>query len=347
MTQGEEKTEAPSDHKLREARNKGQVAKSADVVTLVSLAFAIGFLGFFIPSILNKNIVFIREIYSQNFNQLSPSSIKNMLNSGFFNWFMLSMPILIVAGLGAVIGNVGQFGFLLTSHPIKLDLKRLNPINGLKKMMSKDRMVELIKQMLKFSLVFWVILTAIKPRIFSLILLFRADLNAALNIMSDTVMSICIRVLLCFLVIAVADFFWQRYSFLKSMRMSKYELKKEYYQQEGDPHIKQERKRVHQETLEKSPPDLSQASVVITNPAHLAVAIKYDDNLDQVPIIISKARGKRALELINQARKYELPIIRNVPLARDLQWLEINEEIPENLYHSVAEVLSFIQELKY
>ena len=152
--------------------------------------------------------------------------------------------------------------------------------------------------------------------------------------------------IICFLVIALFDLLYQRYSFMKSMRMSKYEVKKEYRQQEGDPHIKQERRRMHEEIQESAGvKNIGEAAVVITNPGHIAVAIKYKDGIDQAPTLIAKGVGKRAKELIGEARNQNIPILRNVPLARDLQWLAINEEIPEQLYDSVAEVLIFIHEL--
>ncbi len=206
--------------------------------------------------------------------------------------------------------------------------------------------MELAKQLIKFVVVFWVIYVAIKEALPNLSLLFHVELVVALRIVGDIVAAIFIKVVLCFLCIAIADFFWQRYSFLKSMRMSKYEVKKEYVQQEGDPEIKHERKRIHQETLESlSAGKVEEASVVITNPSHVAVALKYKEETDSVPRIISKGVGRTAKAIISEARRLNIPIMRNVPLARDLQWLEIDEEIPERLYDSVAEVLTFINEL--
>jgi flagellar biosynthetic protein FlhB len=152
--------------------------------------------------------------------------------------------------------------------------------------------------------------------------------------------------MLCFLVIALVDFFWQRWSFFKSMRMSKHEVKKEFIQQEGDPEIKLERRRIQQETLEAlSSANVVDASVVITNPSHLAVALRYQESKDLAPRVIAKGVGKNAKAIIGEARRMTIPIMRNVPLARDLQWLEIDEEIPVRLYDSVAEVLTFINEL--
>lgn len=346
MSEGEEKTEQPSDFKLREARKKGQVAKSADVVALFGLFFTVAFLAFFSPFCLKKTMTFLVSLNRAGYGQTSSLLVQEAAREAFDLWFILSIPILLAAAVGALIGNLCQFGFLLSTHPIKPDLKKINPISGLKKIFSKDRLVELIKQIVKFSAVSIVIYLTVKDALFEMSLLFRLDLSSALGKVIDLISTIIVRVLLCFFAIAVFDFFWQRYSFTKSMRMSKYEVKKEYKQQEGDPHIKQERRRIQQETLESlSTSSVGDASVVITNPSHLAVAIKYDEENDQTPIVIAKGVGRLAKSIIEEARRKDVPIMRNVPLARDLQWLEINEEIPSRLYDSVAEVLTFISEL--
>lgn len=346
MAQGEEKTESPSEFKLRQARKKGQVAKSADMNTLISLAAALFFLSSYITYIYQEILLFFSDLYKLNYADISQKLIIKKINDGVYLWLILSLPVLAIAAFGALIGNVTQFGFLLTSETLKPDIKKLNFINGFKKIFSKDRAVELIKQVIKFTIIFYIIYISFKTYIDQISLLLRADLASALIIMTNIISSIIIRIILCFLVIALCDYMYQRYSFMKSMRMSKYEVKKEYKQQEGDPHIKQERRRMHQELQESAASkNVSDASVVITNPSHVAVAIKYQDGVDKVPLLIAKGTGKLAKSLILDAHAHAVPIIRNVPLARDLQWLTINEEIPEHLYDSVAEVLIFIHEL--
>lgn len=346
MAEGEEKTEQPSEFKLREARKKGQVAKSADVVALCSLSCALVFFAFFIPFCLQQMTDFFHHLFFDLRGNINPHLIKSSTRKGLDLWFLLSAPILFMAALGAVIGSLSQFGFLLSSHPIKPDVKKMNPVEGIKKLFSKDRLVELIKQVVKFSVVFWIIWTTVKDSLRNISMLTRTDLGSALMLISELVASIVIRVVLCFVGIAIFDFFWQRHSFLKKMRMSKYEVKKEYIQQEGDPQIKHERKRMHQEAIENAATEgVRDASVVITNPSHIAVALRYDDAVDMVPTVIAKGIGARAKVIIDEANRNRVPIMRNVPLARDLQWLEINEEIPKNLYDSVAEVLTFVFEL--
>lgn len=340
VSHAEEKTESPSEYKLKQARNKGMVAKSGDVVVWASLLS--GFLICYVASwaAFIKLQVFLRTCL-RSFSY-SPEILKQALDL----WLILSLPVVFAAACGGFVGNVAQFGFLLTGHPIKPYISRLNPVNGLKKLLSKDRFVDLLKQITKFIIVFFVVIYCIKKHISTIVLLFRVEMVEAISVIASLVVDVFIRVLLAFLCVALFDWFWSRFSFYKSMRMSKYEVKKEYKQQEGDPHIKQERRRMHQEALEGPlSPSLEDASVVITNPSHLAVAIVYHQEKDDVPKVLDKGMGKKAKAMMDLAHQCHIPIIRNVPLVRDLQWLDIHEEIPKNLYDSVAEVLLFVHEL--
>lgn len=286
---------------------------------------------------------FIAEIFSFFLSAGAPLS--PIVSKALDLWFWLSLPVLAMAGLGAMVGNVMQFGFLFTTEPLKADIKKIDPFAGVKRLFAADRAIELFKQLIKFVVIFWVIASTIKDQISNLLLLFRLTTVAALALVGEILWNIVARVLICFFIIAIFDFFWQRFSFLKSMRMSKYEIKKEYKSQEGDPQLKHERKRMHQEVLESSAIDLKDATVVVTNPAHVAAVLSFDAEKDPAPKLIAKGVGKLAEEIMERAKKSDVPIIRNVPLARDLQWLDINETIPENMYDSVAEVLTFIYEL--
>lgn len=343
----EEKTEQPSETRLRDARKKGQVAKSADVVALVILFFAFLFIYFFSPLYLKKITSFIKSVYFSGINYKENIVLYGFIKEAFNLWFFLSIPLLLVAMLGALTGNLFQFGLLFSTHPLKLEWKKIDPWQGLKKLFSKNRLVELFKQLLKFSIVFLVLYGAIKDALKPISLLFRLPLYLALYASLDILQGIILRTLLCFLVIAGFDFIWQRYSFFKSLRMSKYELKKEYKQQEGDPLIKQERRRLQHEALESLlNGGIGEASVVITNPSHIAVVLKFDEEKDEVPVLMAKGIGSLAQLIVEEAKSHFVPIMRNVPLARDLMWLEVNEEIPKNLYDSVAEILTFVHELQ-
>ncbi len=345
MAEGEEKTERASEFKLKEARKKGQVAKSADFVSLLSLSCVL-FTLFVLGSFLFKRMSTIFHQMPRLFSTHESTALVPVLKEMFDGYFFMSIPLLAAASVGAVIGNLSQFGFLFSTHPLKPDLQRINPIKGIKKLFSKDRFFELVKQLIKFILIFWIVIAAIKDIASSVSRLFRLSLIDALSCMGECIVIILSRVLLCFLMVSLIDWFWQRFSFAKSMRMSKYEVKKEYKQQEGDPHIKQERRRIHQELAESGGMNaLENATLLVANPSHLAIALRYNEELDAVPLLIAKASGNDAKSLIAKAQKMHIPVIRNVVLARDLIWLDLNEEIPEHLYEAVAEVLTFVMEL--
>lgn len=347
MSGGGEKTEQPSEHKLEQARKKGQVAKSSDAVVLFSLFSTFLFIILFAPFAIKKIIDYWFCVYSQTTLTGAAGFIIKAGRDGLNLWMLISLPILSIAAFGAVVSNLSQFGFLLTAYPIKPDIKKINPVLGMKKLFSLNRIVEFLKQLVKFTVVASVIFLAVEGELINICLLHRIDLFSALNKILQIIYLIITRVFICFLIIAVFDYFWQRFSFIKSMRMTKYEVKKEHKQREGDPHIKQERRRLQQELLESSSvANVADSSVVISNPSHIAVAIRFDEKIDNVPRMVAKGMGKMAREILQEARRKKIPVMRNVPLARDLSCLDINEEIPQRLYDSVAEVLLFIHELE-
>lgn len=336
----EEKTEKPSEFKLKQGRNKGQVAKTADISAWCSLSLAA--LALWLTT----------SIYLKEISSLLSASIHNpknftiLLKESYDLWLLLSLPILLSGCLGSIIGNIIQIGWLFTTHPLKPDSKRINPFTGIKKLFSIDRIIDIIKQLSKLAIIFLVSYREIRSSLPHIRGLYEISLWHGYVFISHLIVNIFIKVLLCFLVIAAIDWLWSRYSFYKSMRMSKYEVKKEYHQQEGDPHLKHEQKKRHQEMLEAGSANIQQAKVLITNPSHLAIAIKFDENIDDTPKVCARGINLMAKALIEEAKLYEIPILRNVPLARDLSWLKINEEIPVNLYHVIAEILIFINELE-
>lgn len=347
MSENEEKTEPPSELKLSEARKKGQVAKSADLSAAVSLLAIVLFLLCYSSSGLERISSYLRHTYAMMGGSIDMDMVQGWAKKGLNLWLILSLPLCLAAALGAMFGNVGQIGFLLTSKPLNSDFKRIDPIKGLKKILGKDKWIELLKQILKFTLVLVIIFSSFKSSLYTISLLPRISLEIALIVMGQMVLSISIKIVTAFLAIGVLDYFWQRFSFRRSLKMSRSELKKEHKQQEGDPLLKAERKRRWHEALESTPIQVKNSTLVVVNPSHLAIALHYDEDCHQAPVVIAKGLGPLAKEIIREASHNQVPIIRNVALARDLWWLNINEEIPESLFNSVAEILTFIYELSH
>lgn len=340
MAENEEKTEQPSEVRLKDARKRGQVAKSIDLVVVASLLTTYLFLLNFSSLGLERLVDFLKGCFSLELGLVARAQ------EGFWLWLTLSLPVLLFASVGAIWGTLAQIGFLHTLTPLKPDLKRIDPLSGIKKILSKDRLFELLKQMVKFSAVIFIIGSSIRSEFLAIGMLSRVSLEHALAALGRIFWFIMIKVMLALGLIALGDFFWQRARFKKSLRMSKSELKKEHKQQEGDPAIKQERRRLWRETLESiSIHQVKNGSVVVVNPAHVAVTLLYDEKIQETPIVIAKGLGAKAKEIVRQASLHKIPVIRNVAMARDLWWVDINEEIPEKLFDAVAEILTFIYEL--
>jgi flagellar biosynthetic protein FlhB len=264
-------------------------------------------------------------------------------------WFTLkiTLPALGAAFVFGVAGNYAQIGFLFTVHSMKPDIKKMNPVSGFKQMFSKKKAVEALKQMIKFALVSWVVWDAIKANATDVVKVARMDLMAAVQVGGAIIFDVSVRVAGLFFVVAAADFFWQRHVFKKDMMMSKYDVKQEYKQSEGDPQQKAERKALAEELImHGSQQNVANADAVVTNPAHIAVAIKYDKDKGTAPMVVAKGMRKNADKIKDIARDAGVPILRNVPLAQALNKLDIDEEIPEELYEAVAEILNFVYELK-
>lgn len=333
----EEKTEQPSLVKLKEARSKGQVAKSSDLVVVFTLLATLLFLFAFFRQGLFKLSSYLQHCLTLR------ADLTALMANGFDLWFILSLPVLFVAALAAIVATVLQTGFLYTLKPLKPDVKRLDPFSGIKKIFSQDKLIELIKQVVKFSLVLIIIIESLWSQLPSISLLSRVSLKEAPLIFEEFLWDMVKKLLVALGAVALVDLLWQRFFYLKSLRMSKDELKKEQKHQEGDPRLKEERRRLWQEAIEAS--SQKGGSFVVINPEHLAIVLLYDDRVHQAPVVLAKGMGPSAKHIVQKARHEQVPIIRNVSLAKDLWWVDINAEIPENLFNSVAEILTFIYEL--
>lgn len=342
-----EKTEEPTPQKLKQARDKGQVAKSQDVVQALLFVGVFSVLALTVGQLADSFMEFLLGSIEAGTRAPSNETVLLILEKALWFTLKVSLPALGAAFLFAVMANYMQVGFLFTTHAIKPDVKKMNPVAGIKQMFSKKKIVESIKQMLKFALVSWVVYDAIKGSAADVVRSARMDILAAVQVAGDIIFDISVRVGALFIVVAAADFFWQRHSFKKDMMMSKYDVKQEYKQSEGDPQLKAERKALAEElVMHGSQQNVANADAVVTNPAHIAVAIKYDKDKHGAPVVVAKGMRKNAEKIKEIARQAGVPILRNVPLAQALHKLDIDEEIPEELYEAVAEILNFVYELK-
>lgn len=340
----QEKTEEPTSKKLEDARKKGNVAKSQDLSGFVTLTIAIAMILFLLGFIGDR--IFGLYLY---FNDLigQPFDIKfvqKLAVRTMFEMLIIILPIAISVAIAGVIANVIQFGFLFTTEPLIPNFSKINPIKGLANLFSIKKLVEAIKIILKVSAVFCVAFYFFFEFIKELPKTIFFTLISQLSWLKEKMLILAFVILILFLVIAIIDTFIVRFQYFKGLRMSKQEVKDEFKQMEGDPRVKARIRQVQMEAAKKRMmQNIPQADVVITNPTHYAIALRYDRSKDKAPVILAKGVDYLAFQIKKIALEYNIQIVENPPLARELyKTCEIDTQIPPKLFGAVAEVLSFV-----
>ena len=343
-----EKTEEPTPHKLQEARKKGQVSKSKDFTAAVVLVISYFSLKAFAPMILTnlEGIVLIAFNHIPlEFNE----SIAVLLLREALELFSYSiLPLFGVNFLTALIAEYLQVGSIFSLEPLKPSLDKLNPIEGFKKLFSLKQFVELIKSILKMSVVILIIYWVLKEDFIYVLLAQELSILQTVLIASSLMFKIVIRVCVVYLIIAVLDLAYQRYEYIKGLKMSKKEIKDEFKQLEGDPLVKQRQRDVQREMAAgRQMGSVPDSDVVVTNPIHYAIAIQYVPNQMTAPKIIAKGKRLIAQQIRQIAEQNFIPVIENPPLARKLyEKATVGSDVPPVFYKAVAEILAFVYNLK-
>ena len=342
-----EKTEEPTAKRKADARKKGQVGKSQEInAAFVLLA------GFMVLKVLGGNAVaeimnYSTYIYGNLNVDINEESIMQMFIGMIILLAKTSIPLMVFIMIIGLAMNLAQVGLNFSTETISFDPNKLNPINGAKRMFSKRSLVELIKSLLKIIIIGYFIITYLKDEVFQIPKLIYMDIFAGLNKMSDTIFFLAFKIIGVFIVMAVLDFAYQKWQNLQDLKMSKQEVKEEFKQQEGDPKIKGKiRQKQRQMAMARMMQEVPQADVIVTNPTHFAVALKYQSGMS-APIVIAKGQDLVAQKIKKIARESKVPIVENKPLARALfAAVEIGAAIPQELYKAVAEVLAYVYRLK-
>jgi type III secretion protein U len=344
-----EKSEKATPKKLRDARKKGQVAKSQDfpsaVTFVVSMAASLMAAGYLFNEIGNFTL--------QMFRAVSHSSDFETRAGGYMmqTWITIlktSLPIVTVVAVVGVITTFLVVGPVFSFQAIKFDLKKLNPIEGIKQKFKLKVLVELIKSILKITgaaiIIYFIIKNAL-PQIVSTVAI---PCTASTKVVGDFLLSATIQVGIYFLLIALFDLFFQRHQFAKEMKMEKFEVKQEYRDTEGDPMVKGKRREMFREiAYQEGPGAARRARMIVTNPTHIAVALQYAPPADPAPLILTMGAGMIADQIIKIGLENKIPIMRNVELARTLYTKGIiSHYIPEDTYDAVAEILKWIRSLE-
>ncbi len=346
----EEKTEKPTQKRLRDARKKGQVSKSQDLTSALMLITAVCILwlgGTLTATVLLRTMKSGIETAGSFKGELTKDRALEFLNQGAWDLAVALAPWFIFMFIGAIFYNYIQVGSLFAVESLKPDLNKFNPANNFKeKFLKPKQYIELGKTVLKSLITFAVVAAVISSEIPNFSSLLSQPAGNVVAYAFTLILRIGFYVGLMFLALAVGDFFLQRFLFLKQMRMSKHEVKQEYKESEGDPLIKWMRKNLHRQILEQSSiAAVKQADVVVVNPTHVAVALRYDRELMGAPTIVAKGADLIAQQIRELAKESNVPLMRDVPLARALFEFDIDEEVPEELYETVAEVLRWVYSL--
>jgi len=345
-----EKTEKATPKKRQDSRKKGQVLKSPDVTSAIVLLSVFVFLFFFAGFLRNEIFSFFSVAFT-NYMLIETLTIDTAIiiyKDMLLEMAMVLLPIMLVAMVAAIAANFFQFGLLFTTEPLKLDLKKLDPIQGLKRIFSIKAIIELLKSILKISfigsvttLILWMNLEQV------LALSFKTawDTLSTVGWLTGT-MGVAASCVLLF--ISVLDFFYQKFDYEKNLKMSKQDIKDEHKNSDGDPIIKSRiRQRQREMAMRRMMQEIPTADVVITNPTHFAIALKYDDESMDAPTVVAKGADFVAQKIKLIAKENNVVMVENRPLARSMyDQVEVGQRIPDEFFKAVAEVLAYVYRIK-
>ena len=345
-----EKTEKATPKKRQDARKKGQILKSQDVTSALVLLSVFLFL-LIAASFMRDGIM---SFFSQTFSKymrvdtLSIELVVKVYKEVLSEMAVIILPIMAIAVIAGVIGNFLQFGLLFTTEPLKFDLTKLDPVKGIKRLFSTRALIELLKSVLKISLIGTVTTMILWINISNVLSLsFKSPWAALITVSKLTVlMGIAASIVLLF--IAVLDYFYQKFEYEKNLKMSKQDIKDEYKNTEGDPLIKSKIKQRQREmAMRRMMQEVPQADVVITNPTHYAIALKYDEETMDAPKVVAKGTDFIAQKIKLIAKENDVVMVENRPLARAMyDQVEIGQRIPNEFFKAVAEVLAYVYRVK-
>jgi flagellar biosynthetic protein FlhB len=344
-----ERTEAPTGRRRAEARKRGQVARSQEVNTAVILLASLGLFYFMGQSMIQQMIAMvgngIRELPASD---LTPESAYTLLVGWMVEFVKLVGPftgVLMVAGVAA---SVLQVGFLMSEEALSPKWERLNPMNGLKNLLSVRNLAELVKSPLKIALVGGIASLTIHQEAATLIQLGDAGPFLSFQLLSRVTFLVLLRVAIALVFLALADYTFQFWQHEKSLRMTREEIKEELKQSEGDPMIRARVKSLQRQmAMRRMMAEVPKASVVVTNPTHLAIALRYDEKTMRAPKVVAKGARLIAERIKDLAKQHGVPLVENKPLAQSLfKSVTIGQEIPSAFYRAVAEILAYVYALK-
>ncbi|OGS36152.1 MAG: flagellar biosynthesis protein FlhB [Elusimicrobia bacterium RIFOXYB2_FULL_49_7] len=349
MADQEEKTEQPTGKRKSEARNNGQVPKSQELNSVAMLVTGFCLLYLYrhrlYDGLTSMMILVFQEATRFTF---SPENVIFYCKVGLLWMLRLLAPILAILLVVGVAINILQTGFLMTLKPIMPKMSKLNPFSGLKSLFSFSKVFDLFKNLAKLSLIGWVAYQGIRDNMPIFLGLWDCSLGQTFEVLLITIFKVGMKIAILLIILGIIDFIYQRYKNNQKMKMTKHEVKEERKQMEGDPKVKARIRSIQMEMARRRMMgEVPKATVVITNPTFIAIALKYEMGVDKAPVVLAKGKRKIAEKIKEIARENNIPIVEDKPLARAMyDVIEVGEQIPQEYFTSVAEILAYVYRLK-
>ncbi|WP_076998310.1 type III secretion system export apparatus subunit SctU [Variovorax sp. KK3] len=341
-----EKTERPTDHRLREARKDGQVAKSKDFTQVLLLGSLLGYTLFAADDItreISGLLLASARLYDADFR----AAVSMLAGQATRSMLAVLMPYVLLVIVVGIFAETIQTGILFSFKALVPKGDKLNPVTNLQQMFSMKSLVEFVKSCVKVALLSAIVYFVIHDALDALVKVPAAGIEAVGHALYDVMTTLVVKTFIAYGVIAGLDFAYQRYSYIKGLMMSMEEIKQEFKQMEGDPHVKQHRRELAKElAMGDGVQKTAKASVVVTNPTHLAIALFYEEEETPLPIVLAKGKGAMAARMVQIAKQEDIPVMQNIPVARALmRTAHVNQYIPAELVEPVAEVLRAVRDL--
>lgn len=348
---GDSKTEKATPKKRQDERKKGNVFLSKDAISVVSLLGVFLILKQLFPSIYSEITQYVLQLigYARTVEEITPNFVSE-LSLGFIVAFIrIAMPLLLLSILIAIITTFAQTKMLFSFESLKPKFDRLNPLEGFKKMISLRSAIEIVKGIIKITILFVIIYQYFKSRLIEFPKTLSMDIMSSCIYLLDNVMGLVINISIAFIAISAFDYFYQWWDYERQIKMSKQDIKEEYKQTEGDPQIKGKIKETQRKmAMSRMMQAVPSADVVVRNPTHFAVALKYDIEKDNAPVVVAKGQDELALRIVKVAEQNHVYVIENKPLARAIYAsTQINGEIPAEYYGTIAELLVYVYKLNH
>ena len=345
-----EKTEKATPKRRSDERKKGNVFQSKDITSVATLVASFLALSFYLPETLSSLIRLVQYTINSSlqFNTFSIADAGVVLGNSFAIFLVAVLPILMITMLANVLISVLQTRFIFSWETLKFKGERINIIKGFGKLFSLRSIFEIVKSVLKISFLGLILYFVLSDRFSTLPKMLDIEFRESLDVIAQTILNVVWMVGAFFAFISIADYAYQWYEYEKNIKMSKQDIKDEYKQLEGDPSIKgkiKERQRMMSQR--RMMQEVPKADIIIRNPTHYAIAIKYEVGSDVAPKVIAKGMDHIALKMILIGQEHKIHIVSDKPLARSLyENVEIDEVIPEKFYHAVAELLAFVYKMR-